>query len=68
MQKNKLNEDLIQVIFPYIGRESYFKLFGSKGFIESQILISSKNMGMFMDEFLNIFKKYRLLDKNRSIF
>ena len=58
MKKNKLNEDLIQVIFPYIGRESYFKLFGSKGFIESQILVSSKNMRMFMDEFLNIFKKH----------
>jgi len=58
MQKNKLNEDLIQVIFPYIGRESYFKLFGPKGFIESQILVSSKNIEIFMDEFLNIFKKH----------
>ena len=60
MQKNKLNEDLIQVIFPYIGRESYFKLFWTKGFIESQILVSSKNIEIFMDEFLNIFKKYNL--------
>tara|TARA_B100000959_G_scaffold208613_1_gene219094 strand:+ start:3750 stop:5078 length:1329 start_codon:yes stop_codon:yes gene_type:complete len=58
MQKNKLNEDLIQVIFPYIGRESYFKLFGPKGFVESQILVSSKNIEIFMDEFLNIFKKH----------
>ena len=58
MRKNKLNEDLIQVIFPYIGRESYFKLFGPKGFIESQILVSSKNIEIFMDEFLNIFKKH----------
>ncbi len=58
MRKNKLNEDLIQVIFPYIGRESYFKLFGLKGFIESQILVSSKNIEIFMDEFLNIFKKH----------
>ena len=58
MQKNKLNEDLIQVIFPYIGKENYFKFFGSKGFIESQILVSSKNIETFMDEFLNIFKKY----------
>ncbi len=58
MRKNKLNEDLIQVIFPYIGREGYFKLFGLKGFIESQILVSSKNIEMFMDEFLNIFKKH----------
>ena len=58
MRKNKLDEDLIQVIFPYIGRESYFKLFGPKGFIESQILVSSKNIEIFMDEFLNIFKKH----------
>ena len=58
MQKNKLNEDLIQVIFPYIGRESYFKLFGPKGFIESQILVSPNNIEIFMDEFLNIFKKH----------
>ena len=56
MQKNKLNEDLIQVIFPIHRKEGYFKLFGLKGFIESQILVSSKNIEMFMDEFLNIFK------------
>ena len=61
MQKNKLNEDLIQVIFPYIGRESYFKLFGPKGFIESQILVSPNNIEIFMDEFLNIFKKHNPL-------
>ena len=65
MRKNKLNEDLIQVIFPYIGREGYFKLFGFKGFIESQILVSSKNIEMFMDEFLNIFKN---ISRNYTFF
>tara|TARA_Y100001970_G_C14200639_1_gene840906 strand:- start:856 stop:2184 length:1329 start_codon:yes stop_codon:yes gene_type:complete len=58
MQNNKLNEDIIKVIFPYIGKESYFKLFGPKGFVESQILVPTKNIGIFMDEFSNIFKKY----------
>ena len=57
IKKNKLNEDLIQVIFPYIGRENYFRFFGPKGFIESQILLKSSNIEMFMDEFLNLFKK-----------
>ena len=58
MKKRKLNEDLVQVIFPYIGRESYFKFFGPKGFIESQLLVPSNNVEVFMDEFLNIFKKH----------
>tara|TARA_Y100000816_G_scaffold291148_1_gene281622 strand:- start:1496 stop:2824 length:1329 start_codon:yes stop_codon:yes gene_type:complete len=58
MKKKKLNEDLVQVIFPYIGRESYFKFFGPKGFIESQLLVPSNNVEVFMDEFLNIFKKH----------
>ena len=58
-KKNKSIEDLIQVIFPYVGKESYFKLFGPKGFIESQILISPEKVGVFMDEFITYFKKQK---------
>ena len=34
-EKRKLNEDLVQVIFPYIGRESYFKFFGPKDLLKA---------------------------------
>ena len=59
MNGNKLNENLIEVIFPFIGKENYFRFFGPKGFIESQILVSLSNIEVFMDEFLALFKKHK---------
>ena len=50
--KNKsYEESLSNVIFPFFKRQIYFSLFGKKGFIESQILISKKKIHQFLDEF-----------------
>lgn len=58
--KNKnFEEDFIKVIFPYFGNENYFKFFGPKGFIESQILISKENAEQMMEEFLDLYKKIK---------
>jgi hypothetical protein len=59
MKDNNFEEDFVKVIFPYIGNEKYFKFFGSKGFFESQIIISKDNSEIFIEEFLVLFKKIK---------
>ena len=59
VQKNEKKEDFLKVIFPFYGKEFYFDFFGKKGFWESQILISSKNILSFFDEFKYLFKTYK---------
>ena len=59
--KKEINEDLCSVIFPFVGKESYFQFFGSKGFIESQLLISSNQLDEFFEEFINLYKLYNPL-------
>ena len=54
-----IREDFTKVIFPYLGNENYFKLFGPKGFFESQIIFSKENAEVFIEEFLSIFKKFK---------
>ena len=56
-RKNKL-ENFNSVIFPFYGKENYFKFFGKKGFLESQLLIHEDNCGEFLEEFKSLFKKY----------
>ena len=54
--KNKKNEEIEKVIFPFFGKENYFNFFGQRGFIESQLLISHKKLDEFFEEFLNLYK------------
>ena len=57
--KSKQHEESFQkAIFPFIGKEFYFQLFGKKGFLESQIIVPFDKTEIFIDEVENIFKKY----------
>ena len=51
-------EDFQSVIFPFIGKEFYFKLFGKKGFIESQIIVPYDKKDLFVEEIEMLYKKY----------
>ena len=55
-RRKKINENFVEVMFPFLGKESYFKFFGSRGFIESQILVSQEKALDFVEE---IRKKYK---------
>ena len=49
--KNKNNNDNFEsVLFPYAGKESYFRMYGKKGFIESQLLVPLNKVDIFLDE------------------
>jgi len=61
LQKKETTENFLNVIFPFIGKENYFKLFGSRGFIESQLLVSSFVLNDFLEEFKNLCKIYEPL-------
>ena len=60
--KSKQHEESFQkAIFPFIGKEFYFKLFGKKGFLESQIIVPFDKTEVFIDEVETIFKKHEPL-------
>jgi len=59
--KKEINEKLSSVIFPFVGKESYFQFFGSKGFIESQLLISKNKLDEFFQEFINLYRLHNPL-------
>jgi len=49
--KNKTNNDSFEnVLFPYAGKETYFYMYGQKGFIESQLLVPLDKVDLFLDE------------------
>jgi len=49
--KNKTNNDSFEnVLFPYAGKETYFHMYGQKGFIESQLLVPLDKVDLFLDE------------------
>ncbi len=59
IKKEKYNDTFSNVVFPFYNKEIYFSLFGRKGFIESQILISKKIINEFLEEFnkkINLYK------------
>ena len=58
IQKNKRNEEIEKVIFPFFGKENYFNFYGKKGFIESQLLVPNEKLNEFIDEFLSFYKSY----------
>ena len=60
-KKNTYEENFINVIFPFFGKEMYFSFFGRKGFIESQILIPYENVEEFLENFISLAKIYKPL-------
>ena len=56
--KKEKNENFLNVIFPFYGKEKYFNFFGKRGFIESQLLIHDSDLEMFIDEFKRLVKNY----------
>jgi decaprenylphospho-beta-D-ribofuranose 2-oxidase len=50
-KKNIYRDNFSNVIFPFYNKEIYFSLFGHKGFLESQILISRTRIDEFFEEF-----------------
>tara|TARA_B110000027_G_C16046536_1_gene267952 strand:- start:533 stop:1036 length:504 start_codon:yes stop_codon:yes gene_type:complete len=55
--KNKeTNESFLDAIFPFVGKENYFKLFGSRGFIESQLIVPNHVLNDFLKEVEKICK------------
>ncbi len=58
LKSKQYKESFQKVIFPFIGKEFYFKLFGKKGFMESQIIVPIDKTETFIDEVENIYKKH----------
>ena len=56
-KEKEFNESFINAVFPFVGKENYFKLFGSKGFIESQLIVSNYVLNDFLKEVEKICKK-----------
>jgi len=59
LKKTSYKDNFNNVIFPFFGKESYFLLFGNKGFIENQILISYEKVHSFIEDFKNLVNFYR---------
>ncbi len=59
--KKNLDEKFLDVIFPFYGKEIYFNMFGSKGFIESQLIIPDYTIDEFFSEFLHLNEKFKPL-------
>lgn len=51
LKKSIHKDNFKNVIFPFLGRESYFLLFGKKGFYENQILIDYEKIDSFIKDF-----------------
>ena len=60
-KKNTYEENFINVIFPFFGKEMYFSFFGRKGFIESQILIPYEKVEEFLENFISLAKIHQPL-------
>ncbi len=43
-------ENFKKIIFPFSGKEMYFKMFGRNGLIESQIIVPAKKINQIIDE------------------
>lgn len=59
LKSKKYEEDFNNVIFPFIGKEIYFKSFGKKGFIETQIIVPYKKLELFVEEIEFLYKRYK---------
>ena len=56
-KKKQTNESFLDAVFPFVGKENYFKLFGSKGFIESQLIVPNYALSDFLKEVETICKR-----------
>ncbi|MDC0632227.1 FAD-dependent oxidoreductase [Candidatus Pelagibacter sp.] len=56
IKKKNFDDSFNNVIFPFIGKEIYFHMFGKKGFLESQILVPSDKTDIFLDELEYLFR------------
>ena len=51
LKKNKVTyESFKKTIFPFSGKEMYFKMFGQRGLIESQIIVPANKINQIIDE------------------
>ena len=58
VKKNNFDDTFQNVIFPFVGKENYFYMFGKKGFFETQILVSNSSIESFLEEFESLFRKH----------
>ena len=56
-KKKIFHDNFENVMFPYAGKETYFHMFGKKGFFESQILVPLPKVDIFLNELEYNFKK-----------
>ena len=56
-KKKIFYDNFENVMFPYAGKETYFHMFGKKGFFESQILVPLPKVDIFLNELEYNFKK-----------
>tara|TARA_B100000780_G_C21100563_1_gene444119 strand:+ start:359 stop:1675 length:1317 start_codon:yes stop_codon:yes gene_type:complete len=57
-KKEETEESFLKVVFPFIGKENYFRFFGTKGFVESQLLVPDLVLNIFLDEIKYLCKIY----------
>lgn len=50
VKKSLYKDSFSNIVFPFYNKEIYFSLFGHKGFMESQILISKEKIHEFLEE------------------
>ena len=56
-KEKETNESFLDAVFPFVGKENYFKLFGPRGFIESQLIVPNHVLKDFLTEVEKICKK-----------
>ena len=61
LQQTEKSENFLNVIFPFAGKENYFKLFGTRGFLESQLLVPNNILNDFLGEFKDLYKVHKPL-------
>ena len=59
LKKNIYRDNFNNVMFPFLGKEFYFSLFGNKGLFESQILIAYEKVEPFIDDFKKLVDFHR---------
>ena len=59
LKKNIYKDSFNNVVFPFLGKEFYFSLFGNIGFIENQILIAYEKVASFINDFKNLVDFHR---------
>ena len=59
IKKNNHSDTFKNVIFPFVGKEKYFDMFGKQGFIETQILVKNSKIEEFLEEFESLFNIHK---------